>query len=361
MYSESEEIIKTRMLGNISDSVDKTEGYLVYDSVAAASKEFAKVSTELDSIVDKFDLSKLSDDELELRIKQRTGQTRNPAKYATGILNITGTATIAEGDLFQTSNAVQFKSLESKTITGSGTIEIQAVIPGSSGNIPANQITVMPVAISGVISVTNSSATQGGFDAESDVHLLERYYEKLQNPDTGNNIAYFQNLVKEYPGVGDAKVFPTWNGNNTIKLVIIDANKQVPSADLVNEVQNYIDPLGESWGLGYGKAPAFCYTTVEGATAKTINVSFTIMKDTNYTDEQRLANVKASITEYLKSLAFIDNTVVSYAKIGVAILDSKGVLDYSNLTVNGGTTNIPISLTKTLCETPILGTVAINE
>jgi uncharacterized phage protein gp47/JayE len=359
-YSENLETIKTRMLGNISDSVDKTEGYLVYDNVVATGTEFQKVSTELDQVVNKLDISNLKDDELATRIEERTGQTRNPATYATGVLTITGNATIAAGALFQTSNAVQFKSLETKTITTSGTINIQAVVAGSTGNIPAGQITVMPVAISGVTSVTNLAATENGFDAESDTNLLTRYYEKLQEPDTGGNIMHFKNLVKEYTGVGDVKVFPTWNGNNTIKLVIIDSNKQVPSTDFVNAVQAYMDPLGDTWGLGYGVAPFGAFTTIAGATAKTIDVSFTVVKDTNYTDAQRLANVQASINVYLKSVAFVDNAIVSYAQVGAAILASAGVLDYSNLLINSGTSNISISLTSSLCEIPVLGTVTIN-
>ena len=360
-YSESEETIRTRMLNNISDSVDKTEGYFVYDNIAATSKEFSKISSSLDEVKSKFDISNLTGDELTSAVYQRTGLTRTPATYAVGVLTIAGNPTIAVGDLIQTVSGVQFKSTEPKTITTSGTINVKAVVAGSSGNIPAGQITVMPVTIPGVTSVTNLAATENGFDEETDAALLVRYYEKLQEADTGGNIAHFKSLAKDYTGVGDCKVFPTWNGNNTVKLVIIDSNKEVPSTDLVNEVQTYMDPLGDGiWGQGYGAAPYGAFTTIEGAKGKNISVSFTVIKDTNYTDEQRDTNVKASITAYLKSIAFVDNAVVSYAKVGAAILASAGVLDYSNLAINSGTANIPISLTSTLCEIPILDTVTIS-
>ena len=58
-------------------------------------------------------------------------------------------------------------------------------------------------------------------------------------------------------------MYPTWAGNNTVKLVIIDANKQPPSADLVAGAQGYMDPGVE--GLGLGVAPFGAFTTVEGA------------------------------------------------------------------------------------------------
>jgi uncharacterized phage protein gp47/JayE len=346
------------MLKNTSNDVYKSEGSLTYDAHSPASNEFAQTYITLDQVVNKFDLSNLSGDELATRIYQRTGLTKNLATYSVGVLNIIGTATIAIGDLFQTPNLVQFKSLENKTIVANGTISIQALVAGSSGNIPAGQITGIPVTITGLISVTNPLPTENGFDVESDSALLQRYYEKIQLPSTQGNIAQFIILAKAYTGVGAVKVFPTWHGNNTIKLVIIDANKQPPSTDFINAVQTYMDPLGDNWGLGYGAAPAFSFTTIAGATANTINVSFTAVKDSNYTDAQRLTNVQTSIIAYLKSIAFVASSV-SYAQIGAAILSSSGILDYSNLTVNGGTSNISISFTTSLCEVPVLGVVNI--
>lgn len=359
MYSENntQQIILNRMIAEVSNDVSTIEGSLIYDALSPASNELAQAYVALDQVANKFDLSNLSGDELATRINQRTGLTRNSATYATGVLNITGTATINQGALFQTTGGIQFAATETKAITASGIINIKAVAAGSSGNVPANQITVQTAAIVGITAVTNNSPTINGFDAETDSALLQRYYDKIQNSDTGSNIAHFKNLVKAYTGVGDAKVFPTWNGNNTVKLVIIDANKQVPSSTLVTEVQTYMDPGIE--GLGNGAAPFGAFTTIAGATALTINVSFTAVKDTNYSDAQRLANVQASIADYFKSIVF-NSTSVSYAQIGATILASQGILDYSNLTVNGGTANIPISATASLCEVPTLGTVTIS-
>lgn len=359
--NNTEAIILARMQGNVTNDIEKAEGSLIYDALSPSSKEFATMYKSLDEVVDKFDISKLTEDELAARVYQRTGLTKNLATYSTGILNVTGTGNIKEGDLFQTSSSVQFKATETKTITTSGTVNIKAVVAGSSGNVPANQIAVIPVAINGIVSVTNSNPTENGFDTESDSALLERYYEKIQEPDTGSNIAHFKNLVKDYTGVGDCKVFPTWSGNDTVKLVIIDSNKEIPSTDFVNQVQTYIDPLGDGiWGQGYGAAPYGSFTTIEGAKGKTIDVSFTVTKDTNYTDAQRITDVQASITTYLKAIAFVDNAAVSYAQIGAAILNSAGVLDYSNLQVNSGTSNILLSATSALCEIPAIGTVTIN-
>ncbi|WP_407310907.1 baseplate J/gp47 family protein [Desulfosporosinus sp. SB140] len=356
MYSETASTILNRMLGNVPSDVDKSEGSLVYDALSPASIEIANQETNLDAVAAKFDLSNLSGDELATRIYQRTGKTRNPATYANTDVTITGNGTINVGDLVQTPGGVQFESSEQKIISGSESINVQALITGSSGMVPANQITQFPVAIPGLVSVTNPNPTQDGFDAESDASLLQRYYDYIQAPATGGNIAQFTSLIKDFTGVGDVKVYPIWNGNNTVKLVIIDANKLPPSADLISGAQTYMDPGIQ--GLGEGEAPFGAFTTVEGATGSIINISFAAVKDTNYTDDQRLTNVQNSTKSYLQSIAFKESAI-SYAKIGAAILASAGILDYTGLTVNGGTANIPLSYTPTLTETPVLGVVTI--
>ena len=355
----SSDIILNRMKSNISSNVDSTEGSFVHDALAPASIELNECYKTLDEVTDKLDISNLHDDELDTRIYELTGLSRNLATYAIVTLTANGSGVINEGDLFQTPAGIQFAATQTVTITNSGTFVAKALVAGSSGMLPAGQITIIPVVIPGIISITNAEATINGFDKETDEHYLQRYYDKVREPATQGNIYQLKNLMESYAGVGDVKVFPTWNGNQTVKLIFIDSNNQVPSSDLVNEVQTYMDPLGDSWGQGYGAAPYGCFTTVTGAVAKNINVSFTAVKDTsNYTDDQIKANVEASIIAYLQSIAFAADSV-SYAKLGAAILASAGILDYSNLTVNNQTGNVSLSYTVSLTECPMMGSVTI--
>lgn len=356
VYSEPSTVVLNRMLGTVSSDINKSEGSLIYDALSPTSMEIVKQETKLDELANKFDLSNLSGDELQLRIYQQTGMTRKAATYANGEVVITGNGTMSVDDLVQTPGGIRYKCLVDQFVSGSENIAVQAVVAGSSGMIPANQITQFPIAIAGLVSVTNPEPTQDGFDAESDASLLQRYYDSIQKPATGGNIAQFTALIKNYAGVGDVKVYPTWAGNNTVKLVIIDANKQPPSADLVAEAQGYMDP-GVA-GLGLGVAPFGAFTTVEGAAGKIINVSLNAVKDANYTDEQRLTNMQTNLNAYFKLIAYKEGAV-SYAKIGAAILDSAGILDYSNLLLNAGTANIPLSYTSELTEAPVLGVVNI--
>ena len=359
MYEDkTEENIKKEMLDNISNKIDKGEKSLTYDAISPVAIELANMYIELDYVVNKLDTENLSGEELERFIYQRTGTVaRKPATKATTTIIINGQegAKISKGDLVG-SDTVNFVSIEDKTVdaTGQITVTVECEEPGTIGNVPAGAIKYFPVSIAGLTSVTNPEPVINGYDAESDGSLLERYYERIRTPATSGNQHHYLNWAKGVVGVGDAKVFPLWDGPNTVKVVIIDSNKQPANKDLINKVQEHIDP--GITGLGEGEAPLGAFCTVVSATGKAINITFTVIKDANYTVEQIKTNVENNIKEYLKSIAFRGNAV-SYAKIGAIILDSNGVLDYEGFTINSGTSNIAIGNE----EVAILGEVLINE
>ena len=128
----------------------------------------------------------------------------------------------------------------------------------------------------------------------------ERYFEALQEPATSGNVYHYKRWAKEVEGVGDAKAFGLWAGDNTVQVVIIDSDKQVPSEDTVARCQEYIDP-GMA-GSGEGEAPVGAYCTVTAAQGVPININATI----EYTgDIDRIRNdFEESVVEYLKEIAF---------------------------------------------------------
>ena len=70
----------------------------------------------------------------------------------------------------------------------------------------------------------------------------------------GGNVADYKERVNAMNGVGGVKVYPVWNGGGTVKLVIINSEFNVPSAELVGQVQTAVDPVQNS-GRGVGIAP----------------------------------------------------------------------------------------------------------
>ncbi|MED1642169.1 baseplate J/gp47 family protein [Brevibacillus agri] len=341
------------MLTSVSDEHDKRPGNFFYDALAPAAEQFEKVDAAIEAAKKKLDIRNLTGEELEQRIYERTGIERKPATHAIGTATLAGTGMVRIGDLFETPGGIQFRVTETKAISGSGTVSIEAVVVGADGNVPANTITLFPITLAGFTSVTNPSPTADGFDAESDDDLLQRYYERIRTPATSGNKAHYKNWAKEVPGVGDARVIPLWAGDNTVKVVIIDSDKKPASSAIVADVQEYIDP-GVT-GTGEGAAPLGAFVTVVSAAGVSIDVSVTITLSAGYTLQQLTENISMSLTQYLKDIAFVE-PMVSYAKVGATILESEGVEDYSGLTVNGGTANISVSIE----EVAILGEVIVN-
>lgn len=334
------------MLDDVSDDYDKSVGSFIYDSIAPVAVELEKVDASIAFLQGKLVIENLSGDELAQRILERTGIPRKPATAATGFITATGNGTVTTGDLFETSNGVQFQATETIAIVGSGDVEIEAVIVGAAGDIPANQIKLMPVTIPGIVAVNNSQPTIDGFEAESDSDLLKRYYERVQTPPTSANAAAFKGWAKEVAGVGDAKTIPTWNGAGTVKVVIVDADKLPASAQLVTDTAAYIDSVKP---LGAGAV------TVVSATAKQINIAATAVLAAGFSLGQVQASFQALLTQQLQDLAFID-TFVSYAKMGTLLLNTPGVVDYSNFTLNAGIVNVSIGDE----EIAVVGTIMLG-
>ncbi|MEY8001623.1 baseplate J/gp47 family protein [Clostridium sp. Mt-5] len=371
MYEDQTvDVILNRLLANIGDQYEKTPGNLAYDLCRSVAIEENILYQILDKIIDMVNVDNLTGEQLEQYVYQRKGLTRKPGGYSSTALDVQGNTTINTGDLFSISSNIQFSATESATINGTGQIHVQCTQIGAIGNVPANSITQMPVTIAGIVSVTNVSIVNNGYDEESDDNLRNRYYQALQEPATSGNRDHYKEWAEQYVGVGKAMIFSLWNGDNTVKVIIIDSNKQLPAQNLVDAVQEYIDPKGtqdsngnwSTWGMGYGQAPIGAYCTVASPTAKTIDISVSISKDSNYTDDEVKQNITDYITGYLQSIALDEiNNYVSYAKIGNLILNANGVLDYNSLIINGGNSNIPLNLTNANCEIPVLGAVTITD
>lgn len=141
-----------------------------------------------------------------------------------------------------------------------------------------------------------------------------------------------------------------WNGQDQIELRITRLTTDTTTTVWVDRVV-YRSTFSKS--TGEGKAPVGARVTVEPATAVLINVSATLIIAPGYNADSVKAAVKDNIAAYIRSLAFSSDNDVRYVRIGQAILDTPGIIDYQNLTVNGGTANVTIGAQ----EVAVLGTV----
>lgn len=354
----SDQILE-EMLKSMPDEYLKTVGTFTYDLNKTYALQGAEYDKRIEELWNFFDIHRLKNSELDKRVLQLQGLKRKEATYAVGEVTVTGIGTIIKGDLFETKNAVQFKAAETVEIINVGNVKIEAVKAGETGNVGAKAIILMPVTIQGIKSVINEKATYDGFDAETDESLLDRYDIKVQMPATSGNVYHYMQWAREISGVGNSKVFPLWNGKNTVKVVIINDMQQPASIELVEKVQNYIDPKGknnDTWGCGMGEAPIGAYCTVKTATPKKINISITLKKEEGIELDILKERIKQSVIEFLQSIAF-KKDYVSYALISNAILETSGVIEWSELKINNEVNNILIGEE----EVAVLEDVVLNE
>jgi len=216
---------------------------------------------------------------------------------------------------------------------------------GSAYNVGAGEIIRQLSSISGVTAVTNEDASQGGSDPETDAALLARLYARLRQPATSGNADHYQQWALSVPGVGAAKVLPLTNGPGTVKVLIASAGMGPVDAAIVRACADYIETV----------RPIGAAVTVETVEGLDISVSATVTIDTGTTTATVRTAFTVALQSYLQSISF-SQYIVPYSRIGYLLAGIDGVLDYQNLTVNGGAGNIVVAEN----QVPMAGAVSLT-
>jgi len=341
-----QEQILSRLLSKISDEFDKSVGSFFYDINRPVSDEIADIGLRTEEILKNGFALTAEGIYLDNKVAEQ-GIQRKPSTYSTVDVTVTGTpgASITEGDKVA-SDTISFTVSETAVLDDTGTATVMAVcdVPGKAGNVPVGAINRFPVTLSGLVSVVNKAPAVDGFDEETDEELRKRYFEKVSLPATSGSKYHYVMWAKEVSGVGDAKCIPLWNGNGTVKVIIINSEKGVASEELISEVAEHIE---ENRPIGVD-------VTVESAAPLVIDISVSLVLANGVDIDNAKQSISESITKYLQKNTF-SSTYISYAQIGGCILSCDEVNDYSNLFVNSGTENIPVDETSV----PILGVISI--
>ncbi len=345
--NKSYENIKQEILNNINLSLNKSEGSFLNDMVSPIALKFKDMFVELDKTIDLTLVDKIVGEFVDRRVADY-GIERKKGTKAKTTIRFTGNQNteIPEGTLVQTANGLIYKTIKLGKIENNF-VDIEAVAENIGGiyNISQGLIVNLPISINGIISITNIVDATGGTDIETDDNLLKRYFDLIQNPATSGNEAHYKIWANSIDGVGDSRVFPTWNGAGTVKVLVIDSNKMPANSSIVSDVASYIETV----------RPVGAIVTVEAPNVKNIDISAKL----NISSSSNLQTVTQKFTEqlnkYIKDLAF-SGLEVSYAKIGSILLSTDGVIDYSNLKVNSDTINVQIADT----EIAAVGTVSLT-
>lgn len=352
MYEEHTfENIMDRLLERVPDDVDKRVSTIIYDALAPAAAELAIMYIELETILDQTFADTSTGEYLERRCAER-GISRESATCG----KFKGKFVPASIDVLNerfSLNSYNYKVTEKTDIEGEWILTCETEGSGANGEFGA----LIPIEyINGLESAELISIVTPGEDIETDDSLRERYNNTLFSQAYGGNIADYIKKVNEIDGVGGCKIIPHWNGGGTVKVVIITSDAKKPSEELVETVQNIIDPVGHA-GEGVGVAPIGHVVTVEGVNEKTIDVNFNITYQDGWDWSSTGSYIENAVTNYFSELASnwkdYDVLTIRISQLETRILNCPGVLDVSDTKINGFSTN----LTLNEYEIPVKGVV----
>ena len=356
-----EEILQ-RMLDAVPDSYDKREGAVIYDALAPAARELANMYVELEKKLDNTFAGTAERDWLIKRCAE-IGIAPTEATFAVRKMVVTPvTVEISIGERF---NFEDLYFVVTEKLETAGEYAVQCETSGIDGNYGTGAM--IPVQyIQGLETATLvSDVLIYGEDEEDTEALRQRYFDTLPTMTLDGNIAQYSKWCREYSGIGNYKIFPEWNGKNTVKCSILSSENTVASQTLIENFQNYLDPptdtindnkLLESYpqgrGLGMGKAPIGAIVTVTTATEVPINVAATVILRAGY---EQPVGLEDQLTAYLKTLNY-ERTVVSYVAVSAVFANNSSIDTVLDITMNGVKTNIELGEE----EIAKLGTVQVT-
>lgn len=395
-----EELVKRMMDRALASNknLDSREGSILWLAEAPAAVELQNLYIALDNVLKETFADTASRDYLILRARER-GLTPLPATAAVLEMTITpATLTLKMGERFSIGELNYFVSKE----VGGGVYEITCETLGEIGNEYGP--TVIPIEyVEGLETCQITARLIPGEDEEDTEVFRQRYFDSLNLQAFGGNRADYLQKVNAIPGVGGVKVYRAWNsdiapatlippeeaeawidslpqlppniavwlqtvfqaGKNklltvggTVKLVIIDSTFLPPSSTLVDQVQTAIDPT-QNAGEGVGIAPIGHVVNVFPVTGETINLSFALYYQREWSWEDVKAYVEEAVNGYFKELAksWADSTeplIIRISQIESRLIDITGILDVAQTKINGEAANYTLPADTI----PILGTLS---
>lgn len=178
------------------------------------------------------------------------GVTRNPAAAATTTLRFTlsaerDTATgIPQGTRVSTAGSIYFATdMYAEIPAGSTTVDVPATctVAGTDGNgLAIGELATIVDPIPYVASVSNTTATEGGAEIESDADLAERVFLAPGAYSTaGPEDGYIYHAKAYSPAVGDVEATSDQEAG-TVDIVFIMADGSTPGEEMIEGMEGYL-------------------------------------------------------------------------------------------------------------------------
>ena len=315
------ENILNDMLERVPNDVDKREGSIIYDALAPCAYHLAQTYFQLSNYVDLFFAGTAVGEFLDRKAADY-GLERKPATKAVRKIETTGPVDIGtRWGLEGTTYVITEKISDTE-------YKAECEQPGEIGNQYTGELENIDN-VSGVTAILTDILVSGE-EEETDENLRLRIFAFLQKPAISGSASHYRQWALEVPGVGDAKVFPLWNGPGTVKVLIVDSNKQIDET-LEQPVYNHIENV----------RPIGAAVTVDSPTELNVSVTAKVSLSPGYTVQMVQNAFIQALDQYRKDITFKDNHI-SHAYVGKLLFDTPGVIDYIDLKLNGAMQNVAI-------------------
>ena len=194
-------------------------------------------------------------------------------------------------------------------------VEAEAEQPGKAWNVGQDTITRMVTRVTGINEVTNAEGylIKEGSDPESDEQLRQRAIGVWETLGLGGTREAYRTWALSVPGVIAASVLDDFPfGPGTVGVVILGENG-VPSAELINEVYQYIK----------ARKPLTADIRVLSPEIVTINIDLEVTRFASASQDTIENDVINAITEYSSRLQLGEGLII--ARLIDAVMNVDGI------------------------------------
>lgn len=353
-----EKLMKDK-LTQVGSGVDTREGSIIYDAMGPNSAETEQQYIMMDWILEQMSPQTAERAYLLKMAQDIRGIT--PYEASAAIRKGTFNRAISRGQRFSLGsyNYVTGDAIDEPDSDGNYTYQLTCETAGTCGNkdfgtlLPVNDVSGLTVATLGDVLVP-------GEDEEDTEAFRDRFHQSIQNIPFGGNKADYQSRINSIAGVGGTKVFRSTNAagelvGGYVTCYILDADYNVPSDQLVANVQKIIDPTED--GSGSGTAPIGHICTIKGAEGVNIAVTSKLVYASGYSFISLEDQLKTAVDQYLLQLRKEwedgEKVTVRISRIEAQLLTVTGIEDASETKINGEESNLELTDT----QVPLFGSL----
>lgn len=360
------QVLLQRMLAMVPSTFDKRDTQPISTALSPAAYIAAGLYIDLNQVQLQAAIQTASGEYLDnWAVLGGISRYQASAAVRLGVFN----TSVPIGSRFSTINGADSIDFTVTAAVSGNQYQLTADTPGSIGNDYTGPI--LPItAIPGLTSAQITDVLVPGDDAETDEEFRERLLLALTDRSFGGNVAAYREKIMSIDGVGAVQVYPTWAGGGTVKCVILGADYMPASYTLLNIVQTEIDPMVNQ-GIGLGFAPVGATVLIATPGTVSIAVSATLTMQSGYNVGQVQSAVESALEAYLLTVrqSWADNissTGVAYAaniylaRVTAAIIGVTGIVNATNVAINGAAADISLPQTGEAQSVPVLGSVTLT-